>query len=178
MVRIMGNSPERVQIKDLNDVIYYKQIKEFSDSDFAQSKDLNRELKTGRVIQLEKNDPFRGSETLADQNPSTITVNDLRSVLREFLPHMMGNNGSSDIKQAVKEIAPIIATLVRQEISRAPVSTESVATKIENAFNDVSYVPDVSSEGLVSKVRPKEIAVSGDSAQDALTMLKKLRNQS
>lgn len=182
MIRVMGNSTERVQLKDLNDVLYYKQIKEFSDSDVVASKDLNREIKAGRVIQLEKNDALRGSEFIKMgimPQSSTITVNDLRKVLKEFLPHMMGNNGSSDIKQAVKEIAPIIAEMVRQEISKSSIqSSKKDAEKIEGAMQDLSYVPDVTTEGMISKVRAKETAVSGDSAQDALAALRKLRGQS
>lgn len=42
MVRILGNSPERVRIKDLNDVIYYKQQKDYSDQEFEGSKDLQK----------------------------------------------------------------------------------------------------------------------------------------
>ena len=50
MVRIMGNSTERVMIEDLGDVIYYKQIKEYTDQEFELSKALQREWKKTRSV--------------------------------------------------------------------------------------------------------------------------------
>ena len=34
MVRVIGNSPELVEIKDLDDVVYYRQVKDFTDQEY------------------------------------------------------------------------------------------------------------------------------------------------
>jgi len=44
MVSLIGNSPERVAISDPKDVIYYRQVKEYTDQEFDSSRDLKREV--------------------------------------------------------------------------------------------------------------------------------------
>lgn len=182
----MGNSTERIQLKDLNDVVYYKQIKEYTDAEFETSKDLKREINAGRIVQLERTEPPRVSEDTVphgdspSNSGSSVSLNDIRALLKEVLP---SSNGE-DIKTAVKEIAPLIADMVRQELAKLPTqqvymggmgvvrSPESV--KIESAFKDLTYVPEVDTSKMVSKVEAKKTAVSGDSANDALAALRRL----
>jgi len=55
MVLVLGNSAKKIELKDLNDVVYYKQQKSFNDSDLDRSSDLKREIKAGRIIVLKQN---------------------------------------------------------------------------------------------------------------------------
>ena len=89
MVRIMGNSTERIPIKDLNDVIHYRQIKQYSDAEYNTSKDLKREKSKGTIVVLEQNEGLRGSEVdnLRERvTSSTISTQDLKDAIREILP--------------------------------------------------------------------------------------------
>lgn len=176
MIRIMGNSTERVTLKDLNDVIYYKQVKEFTDAEYGSSRDLKREIQAGRIIQLEKTEAPRGSsETPVQQingSNSSVSLSDIRALLREVLPA----SSSEDLKKAVIEA-------VREEISKIPVqqvimgsSPVTLKNKESENFQDSVYVPEVSSKGLVSSIEVKKTETSGDSANNALAALRKLNS--
>ena len=159
----MGNSAERVILKDLNDVIYYKQVKEITDQERELSKDLDRELKKGRIVILEKNTCMRGSE--------------------DTLPHVFKNENqlpvSIDIKGAVREIAPLIIDAVRQELSKISTfsGTVSPASMPAAQFQDPSYVPTVTTVGMVSNIEAKKKEVSSAGAEDALAILRKLKSK-
>lgn len=177
----MGNSIERVSLPDLKDVVYYKQIKEFSDSEYENSKDLRKEIKSGRLVQLEKVEATRSLNETVQQSPTnvaSISLTDIKALLKELMP---SSSNSDDIKAAVREIIPIIADMVRQEIAKLPVNQVSIGSntiversKTENSFNDVTYVPNVDTSGLKSKIEAKKTEVSGDSANDALAALRRL----
>ena len=53
MVRVLGNSPERVPIEDLNDIIYYKQLKDYTDQEYEKSRDLKRAINNGKLAIIE-----------------------------------------------------------------------------------------------------------------------------
>lgn len=171
----MGNSAERIPVKDLGDVIYYKQVKEYTDVEFETSKDLNREIKVGRIVVLEKNAAFRGSDVVPGHTVNKpVDMTELKAAIREAMP-----NSSIDIKGAIKELAPLIADILRQELAKMPmqqggyVSAASVSSGPVQ-FKDVSYVPTVSTEGMVSSIEAKETETSGDAAQNALSVLKNM----
>ena len=178
MVRIMGNSPERIPIKDLNDVIHYRQIKQYSDAEYSMSKDLKREKSKGTIVVLEQDDGLRGSEVslLREKvSSSTISVQDLKNALQELLPQMAG----PDVKGAVRDIAPLIIDVVRQELSKMTVnatssSTSATADKSPAKFVGPEYIPTVSTEGFVSNIEAKKSEVSSGTTQDALAALRRL----
>jgi len=180
MIRIIGNSPERVSIKDLDDVIYYRQIKDYTDDEYKNSRDLKKAVNNGKVSKIEESKSPRGSSEISgygkDQE-SPINIKDLKAVLREMLPK---NNGSSDIAQAVREIGPLIADMVRQEMSRMPVvgTVQGVSSSIKNAFKGPEYIPDVNTDGMVSNVEADERTASADGVDENLAALRQLQNKS
>jgi hypothetical protein len=178
MVRIMGNSTERVIIEDLNDVIYYKQIKEYTDQEFELSKALQREQKKTRIIVLEENKATRGSEDFAfyttakNSSSSSLSVSDLKSALREILPEM--KNAPVDVQGAMREIAPMIVDMVRQEISKISVIGSSVTAPKPTEFQDPIYIPEVTSEGMTGNIEAKKTEISSAGTNDALEALRRL----
>lgn len=52
MIKVLGNDTERVKLTDLNDVVYYKQEKIYSDDDYNRSRDLKRNIENGRLTKL------------------------------------------------------------------------------------------------------------------------------
>lgn len=60
-VIVYGNSTKRVEIKDLDDCVYYKQQKVFTDAQYERSGDLQREIKSGRLVKLEHRNEGTGS---------------------------------------------------------------------------------------------------------------------
>ena len=179
----MGNSTERVPIKDLNDVIYYRQIKQYSDAEYEASKDLKKEKAKGRIVVLEQAEGLRGSDMDQVQylrervSSPIINAEDLKLVLRGILPEIT-NKTAPDIKSAVREIAPLIVEMVRQELSRFNFSSYNAPIKDDSPaqFQGPEYIPTVSTEGLISNVEAKKTEVSSDAAQDALAALRRLNS--
>lgn len=179
MIRVIGNSHERVPILDLKDVVYYKQTKEYTDQEYSYSKDLKREIQGGRLIVLERIQGIRGSEDTrnspVEKAPGdSVNLNDLRLVLKEILPEFKNGISEDSLKGAIREIAPLIVSMVRQEISSIKTTQQVIETPIPG-FQGPEYVPSVSTEGMISNVKAKENKVSADSAEDALSVLRKLK---
>jgi hypothetical protein len=177
----MGNSTERVPIKDLGDVIYYKQIKDVTDIELETSKDLNREIKTGRIILLEQNKAPKGSEDTPAHSGAvpnnSLTISNLKAAMREMLPEFKGNGNEVDLKGLV----PLIQDAIRSEMAKLPlhqmsVSDGQIGQESGATFKDLTYVPTVNTNGMVSNVSAKETGVSSDSAMDALAALRKLNS--
>lgn len=61
MYHIIGNSPKKVELKDLNDCVYYKQQKIYSDSQFRASVDLQRAIERKSLIVLRKSEDSTGT---------------------------------------------------------------------------------------------------------------------
>jgi len=61
MYHIIGNSPKRVELKDLNDCVYYKQQKVYSDSQYRTSVDLQRAIERKSLIVLRKSEDSTGT---------------------------------------------------------------------------------------------------------------------
>jgi len=61
MYYVIGNSPKKVELKDLNDCIYYKQQKVYTDSQFERSVDLKRAIDRKILVVLKKSEDKPGS---------------------------------------------------------------------------------------------------------------------
>lgn len=182
MVRVMGNSTERVLIKDLGDVIYYKQYKEYTDQEYEISKDLQTEKKKGRIIIIENNTPIRSSvsDPISDPRPSVgISISDIKQAIREILPEMKSKTDLSGdaIKDAMRSIAPLIAEIVRQEVSRSPVSPATPVNGKPVEFTGPEYIPTVTTEGMKSNIEVKKNEVSGAGVEDSMAALRRLHKK-
>jgi hypothetical protein len=179
MIRVLGNSSERVPIKDLNDCIYYKQLKEYSDQEFESSNDLRKAINSGKIVKLEQTVSSRGSAdsqgTLQTGSNSALNVNDLKSVLREMFPKGNGGMSGDDVRGAIRDMAPLIVDMVRQEVSKIQVQGPGPDQKKQSDFVGPEYIPTVSTEGMVSNIEAKEQTVSGNDANEALEALRKLQ---
>lgn len=182
MVRILGNSPERVEIKDLNDVIFYRQLKEYTDQEYEKSKDLKHEIQKGRLAKIEVIETPRGSVDIQIPGKmSSIDIRDLKVALREVLPEFKGNGVSEDsVKTAVREIAPLIVDMVRQEVSKMSVSgviQEKKPSITHTPFIGPEYIPDINVEGMKDNIKANEREVSADDIAVNLAALKALRKK-
>jgi hypothetical protein len=177
MIRVLGNSSERVPIKDLNDCIYYKQQKEYSDTEYASSKDLKKALETGRIVKLEQVPSPRASVDGQGQgnngSNSSISISDIRAVLREIVPQ----EGMSEdkIRNAMMEFAPLIVSMVRQEFSKISVQGPGATPVQRTEFVGPEYVPTVTTEGMMSSIEAKTSETSDDDTMSALQALKALQ---
>ncbi len=176
MVRILGNSSERVKIKDLNDVIYYRQLKDYTDQEYENSKDLQREVKKHRLAKIDTQVAPKGSVDV--QGLALLNARDLKAALREVLPEFKGNGVSEDsLKSAVREVAPLIVDMVRQEISKISIMGTPEKSKYSSTFIGPEYIPDIKIDDMKDNVKPEERTVSADDVAANLAALKKLQNK-
>jgi len=206
MVWVFGNSSERIQLKDLNDVIYFRQKKQFTDQEYESSKDLKREIKAGRIVKLEYSPDIKVAlpdnimlqqttvtskvdtqeirrviaEALVDQKPTNPQI-DIKEILQAVPAFVKEHKTESlDIPSLVTSLIPIIAETVRQEIAKMPNQTVYVqsgqqgSSTSQSKFQDLAYVPEISSEGMKSSISIKDKTVEGSSVSGGLEALKKL----
>jgi hypothetical protein len=176
MYRILGNSSERIQIRDLNDVIYYRQIKEYTDQEFESSKDLNKEKEKGNITIL---DHYTSAKSALDgsalHSGSGISISDIKLALKEMMPGQ--NISTGDIRDAMREVAPLIVDMVRQEVSARLSSVSFGGTPKEQRpeFLSPEYIPNISTEGMVSHIEAETKEISGSTVNDTLAALRKLK---
>ena len=82
---------------------------------------------------------------------------------------------SGDVKEAVREIAPLIVDMVRQEISKISVTGIAPKPSVRAPFKGPEYIPDVTTEGMKESVKPKERKVEADDMAATLEALRKLK---
>jgi len=181
MVRILGNSVERVPIQDLHDVIYYKQVKEYTDQEYEASRDLKRAISLGRLAKIEQIPAVRGT-TNGGNGSGSVTIqqngisrDDLKDAVREVMSENK-NIGISDMAGAIREIAPLIIDTVRQEISSKLVNISVSGEKVKTStFIGPEYISDVNTDGMiVGNIKPEEKKVSGSDTNDALQILQNM----
>ena len=181
MVWVFGNSNERVLLKDLNDVIYFRQKKQYTDQEFDSSKDLQREIKNGRIVKLEHKPEIKASlpdNIQAEQPPAPkIDLQDIRRIVTEIVKEHKPEE--LDIKSLMMGMIPLIANTIQEEISKIPaqqvyVSGPGASTTSKSAYQDPAYVPDISSEGFKSNIQIEDTKVEGGGISGSLEALKKL----
>ena len=153
MVRVLGNSPERIIIADLGDVIYYKQEKEYTDQQYSSSRDLQRAIRRGNLSVLEKvktpSNSGNGRSFSMGSNAS-VNLNDIKQAVKEVIPEVLPNDSNRTIRDAIREAIPLIVNMVRQEVSSlvrgSGISEAPKAPK--TSFTGPEYIPDVSTEGM------------------------------
>ena len=185
MIWVFGNSHERVSIKDLNDVIYFRQKKQYTDQEFDGSADLKKAIQLNRVIKIEHKPDVRSSfpENIgpSEFKTSAIDLCDLKRALTEVLAE--NKPDGMDLKELVKTLLPAIAEAVRQEIARAPAQQvyvqagSSVSQKIipEKEYQEMTYIPDISADGMISNITISEKASNASNVNSSLEALRKLQ---
>lgn len=185
MWRVMGSSPERVRITDLSDVIYYRQVKDYSDQDYENSKDLRKAIQKGKVTVVEHSatpksvgHPSSPAMTVNNMAPG-MDVETLKQAMREVLPEMP-QQGS--VKDSLRDVIPTIVDMVRQEVSSAlsgigVVSRNGGESSSVPAFAGPEYIPDVTSDGMTSNIEIESKEVSGEGVASNLELLRKLKKE-
>jgi hypothetical protein len=188
MVRVVGNKAGRITISDLSDVIYYRQVKEYTDQEFENSRDLQRELNKGSIVIVEQRKTPKGSSEgsgLPDTvSTPAINVNDIRSVIREMLPELRAPQPTQQpvtSNNDVMQMAPLLISMLREEFSKIPqttIITQNQSTTKQTTstpFIGPEYIPDVSTKGMTSNIEATKSNVSSASSEDALAALRKIK---
>jgi hypothetical protein len=171
MVKIIGNSAERVPIRDLGDVIYYRQVKEYTDQEWESSKDLKREHQRGRVVILEKYSTARMSS--ASGTPSTgVSIQDIKQAFKE----LKEENGS--LRDVMMLLIPAVVDAIKNNMpttSYAPVQSHQVSNA--SSFVGPEFVPTISTKDMVSNIEVSSKQVSSDDLANNLAALRKMKSK-
>jgi hypothetical protein len=131
VVRVIGNSIERVILNDISDVIYYRQQKEYTDQEFARSRDLDREIKSGKLIKIEAvQSPRNNAEVVGIQKfdeDKTQEFQDVKQTIRDILKEVKPDNSVqgtisiNDVRGVVTEVLAekMKVTVTSDEIKKA-----------------------------------------------------------
>lgn len=170
MVRIIGNQSERVRLQDLGDVVYYRQVKEYTDQEFESSKDLQKAIRDSQVVVVAREGTNRGSIPeghVAVPSQNGINAQDLRRIIRE-----------ETNRESLKDVVPALMDLIRQELSGFSQRASFQKSDSEReGFVEPAFAPDVSTEGMKANINPESREITSD-VSFALAALRKLKQGS
>lgn len=163
MITVRGESPETVQLEDLNDFIYYKQVKTFSEEEYKKSNSLQRAISKGSVLVLKRVDErFSGyeapnsiagspanapSSSSADINP---LIDMLKSIESKIEPTSSQSSTSLDILiQKIEALEKKVQGTVSLDNSALLDTIRKLEGKVNNTDNNQIFQK---LEGLLSKI--------------------------
>lgn len=140
MITVRGENPETVQLLDINDFIYYKQIKTFSEEDYNKSNSLQRAISKGSVIVLKRVDERFGNfeSPQATQNKT------------QAAPENASDNSS------LMELLKSIELKLEQSSSPNNASTDILIQKIEALESRLQGVGSSGNESLLDTIKKLE----------------------
>ena len=170
MYLVIGNSPRKVELKDLNDYVYYKQQKVYSEEQYKRSIDLQRAIQSKVLIVLKKTEDTTGSFDIPSVAiPSEITINNRNDDSKSTdilldrihkLEEMLEKNNNSD--QAKIQEKTLESQLLEKLIDRIEKLESSPAPTVDNStLNSIQE----SISKLESKIQEKS---KGDDILDRL----------
>jgi hypothetical protein len=138
MILVIGNTPQRVLLKDLNDSVYYKQQKVFTDEQYRKSQDLQREVQKGTLSILKKTDEKNGSFDIPAV-AFTTTPQDKSSGI--------DSSKLDTLLERIQSLETAITLKATPAVNSVPVSTDELHDKIQRLERELS---GVSSEKTLS----------------------------
>ena len=164
MYLVIGNTPRRVELKDLGDTVYYKQQKIFTDAEYDRSSDLQREIQKGSLTILrqtkDKNSSFEVPVVAfadADSKVETGTDSSKLNALLERINALEDsikerNSAPQDMRSDLLSV--IVEKIERLEKGVQGVSNEESLTVLYNAIKKLEQRLDggANNDALLSKV--------------------------
>ncbi len=168
MILVIGNTPKRVELKDLDDSVYYKQQKVFSEAEYAKSSDLKRELKKGALTILKRVAEKNGSFDLPDAIPFS----------NETVPRRAASD-VSDMGTVLERIDALEKSLTEKG---APPTQDGIlseiAAKIVNLEKKLSERPAEDASGVTNAIKRLEEKIEGNQkSNDVVDRLESLLSQ-
>jgi len=100
------------------------------------------------------------------------------NVLRASPIQVVQKEPVNNAQEIARELAPLIAGIVRQELSSyrpAAVEVKPIEAPRTSSFEDTVYTPTVTTEGMEGNIAGQKQEVSGVGTNDALAALRKLK---
>lgn len=162
MYFVIGNSPKKVELKDLNDCVYYKQQKVYSDSQYQSSVDLKCAIERKSLIVLKKSEDSTGSfdvntvivssDIKAPEPESTPQIDFLLSKIKDLEERLKNQPSSIPASHTNDALAIILERLERLEKNPASVDSSAI-TSIQDALKGIeTKIQNNKSDGLLEKL--------------------------
>lgn len=197
MILVIGNDPNKVEVNDLGDVVYYKQQKIYSNSQYARSNDLKRAEKAGRITVLQKygdidgeldlpptsTAPRRQAQDVSKLDLVLERMASLETTLRDA-PRAGSEQGVVDaLMDRIGRLEERISQLSGSEASDGlQEALRELAQKVESTTKDTAILDRLESildqaggskpSGSDAPTRPEEVYVPAVSVEDANTHIK------
>src|SRR4030042_1817456 len=154
MYYVIGNSPKKVDLKDLNDCIYYKQQKVYTDEQFNRSVDLQRAVQRKLLVVLKKSEDKTGSFDIhTSVIPSEVKIVDQSSspkidLLLDRIKTLEESIRNKEVSGNTDAFSVILDRL--EKLERNPSSVDTTA--IQDILKTIeSKIPDNRSDGILDK---------------------------
>ena len=207
MIKVRCEIPETIPLIELNDFIYYKQEKTFSEQEYSKCLSLQKAIGMGSVIVLERKEeknsnfkvPTPGSASSAGDTDISVLFDYLKN-LESKIDQLKTSDGSTvlidQLTQKIDALEKKLQGPVPQDNSSGIAETAKKLEEILGKFSGIANKSDVEKKELVSEI-PEEIYVpnirvedgnshinlkirtieKSDSINSASEALKKLRNK-
>lgn len=180
MILVIGNTPQRVELRDLGDCVYYRQQKVFTDSQYAQSQDLQREIRKGSLSIIKKVEDKAATFGLPSSSDSPIPFDDskidaLAERIRSLEKALSEQKPISIPKSSDNEALKILADKIEKlEVDLSQTRGSSVSDNViqalqkleqridQNSLNDkilekIDKLISTGSAGRVQSATPEEV---------------------
>jgi len=194
MILVIGNDPQRVELSDLGDTVYFKQQKFFSDSQCARSVDLRRAIKAGKVTVLQKYGnvdqefviPSQGTAkpAQADSSKMDLLLDKIGALEKSLSAQAPARSEGSVMELLLSRISKIEERLSGMPQGSADASTaealRDLAKKIESGSKDTVILNRLESilkeagsgQAPREPTRPEDVYVPNVSVEDGNTHIK------
>jgi len=196
MILVQGNDPQKVDLPDLGDVIYFRQQKFFSDAQEARSVDLRRALSAGKATVLQRygnvdkefvisNSVSTKATTVKDNSKIDLVLEKLAALEKSAAPQGQADGAVVNIlleriaklEQKLSDLSgpggnPSLTEAVRQLAEKVETSTKGTA--ILDRLESILSKSGTSGSGYVEQtpMRPEDVYVPTVSVEDSNTHIK------
>ena len=154
MYHVIGNSPKKVELKDLNDSVYYKQQKVYSDSQYRSSVDLQRAIERKTLIVLRKSEDSTGSFDVNTAIISTeIKTSDSSPKIDLLLERVQSLESSMKSQPSIHGMEAMAVILKRlEDLEKNPSSSVDLSSIQESLKSLEARMLGNNSDGLLEKL--------------------------
>lgn len=170
MIRVVGAVVEIVPLRDLDDQVFYKQEKTYSEAEYEKSNDLKREIKRGRLRVISRtNEKFSDFQTPeSSTNPSNLAPGPIKS--------------STDVQALIQQVEKLESKIKEQKpetysLPENPLLLKLVE-KIEALEGRLTQTTQADNTELLEAVKRLEARVNKNEDTGLLDKLEKMLSQS
>lgn len=172
MFKVRCEIPETIPLPELNDFIYYKQIKTFSEQDYNKCLSLQRAISKGNIAILERHEEKNanfGVPTSSGTAPTDLSVlfEYLKS-LESKIDQLKTSDGSTALIDQLTSKIDALEKKLQGPVPQDNSGIKETAQKLEEIlgkFSGIANKSDVEKKELVSEV-PEEIYVPSIKVED------------